>query len=36
MLVIGNGRVVSVGTEFLVLGENGRIREDYQFIEPHV
>src|SRR5262249_7536908 len=29
-----DGRVVSVGTEFLLLASDGRIREDYQFIEP--
>ena len=28
------GRVVSVGVEFLLLAADGRIREDYQFIEP--
>ena len=30
----GDGQVISVGVEFLLLGSDGRIREDYQFIEP--
>jgi hypothetical protein len=29
-----DGKVISVGVEFLLLGTDGRIREDYQFIEP--
>ena len=29
-----DGTVISVGVEFLLLGADGRIREDYQFIEP--
>jgi len=29
-----DGRVVSVGTEFLLLAPDGRLREDYQFMEP--
>jgi hypothetical protein len=29
-----DGKVISVGVEFLLLGSDGRIREDYQFIEP--
>jgi hypothetical protein len=28
------GKVISVGLEFLLPGDDGRIREDYQFIEP--
>jgi hypothetical protein len=28
------GRVISAGLEFLLLAPAGRIREDYQFIEP--
>jgi len=35
MVAIGDGRVVAVGTEFLLLAGDGRMREDYQFIEPH-
>lgn len=34
MTNLGDGTVVSVGVEFLVLARDGRIREDYQFIEP--
>lgn len=34
MLPISGGRTISVGIEFLVLSQDGRIREDYQFIEP--
>ena len=34
MVSTGDGRVVSVGLEFLLLAGDGRIREDYQFIEP--
>jgi len=30
----GDGRLRSVGTEILLLAGDGRIREDYQFIEP--
>ena len=33
-VAIGDGRVVSVGTELLLLAGDGRIRADYQFIEP--
>ena len=33
MITAGDGAVDSVGTQFLVLDENGRIRFDYQFIE---
>jgi hypothetical protein len=29
-----DGKVISVGVEFLLLGADGRIREDYQFIDP--
>jgi len=29
-----DGRVVSVGTEFLLLAPDGRLGEDYQFMEP--
>jgi len=28
------GRIVSIGVEFLLLAADARIREDYQFIEP--
>jgi len=34
MVSIADGRVVSVGQELLLLAADGRIREDYQFIEP--
>jgi hypothetical protein len=34
MVSIIDGRVVSVGQEFLLLDGNGKIREDFQFIEP--
>jgi hypothetical protein len=34
MAARGDGKVVSVGVEFLLLADDGRIREDYQFIEP--
>jgi hypothetical protein len=33
MLPAAGGAVVSVGFDFLVLGEDGRIRTGYQFIE---
>jgi hypothetical protein len=33
MAARGDGKVVSVGVEFLLLADDGRIREDYQFIE---
>lgn len=33
MVSISDGRLVSVGLDLLLLGEEGRIREDYQFIE---
>ena len=33
MLPADGGEVISVGFDFLVLGENGRIRTGYQFIE---
>ena len=33
MLPAGGGDVISVGFDFLVLGEDGRIRTGYQFIE---
>jgi len=33
MLPAGGGEVISVGFDFLVLGEDGRIRTGYQFIE---
>ncbi len=32
-MVSGNGEVAGAGLEFLVLGPDGRIRTDYQFIE---
>lgn len=34
MVPAGGGKVASVGLEFLLLAPDGRIREDYQFIEP--
>ena len=34
MVSIANGQVVSIGQEFLLLDGNGKIREDFQFIEP--
>ncbi len=34
MTAIADGRVLSVGTEYLLLGRDGRIPEDYQFIKP--
>jgi hypothetical protein len=34
MVNAGDGKLRSVGTEFLLLAADGRIREDYQFIEP--
>ena len=33
MLPAAGGEVVSIGFDFLVLGEDGRIRTGYQFIE---
>jgi hypothetical protein len=33
MLPAAGGEVISVGLDFLVLGEDGRIRTGYQFIE---
>ena len=33
MLPAGGGEVISVGFDFLVLGEDGRIHTGYQFIE---
>jgi len=33
MAARGDGKVVSVGVEFLLLADDGRIREDYQFID---
>jgi hypothetical protein len=33
MLPAGGGEVVSIGFDFLVLSEDGRIRTGYQFIE---
>lgn len=29
-----DGKVISVGVEFVLLGPDGRIREDYQFGDP--
>ena len=34
MVNAGDGKVRSVGTEFLLLDRGGQIREDYQFVEP--
>jgi hypothetical protein len=34
MVSISDGKVISVGLDFFVLAEDGRIRTDYQFIEP--
>ena len=34
MVSTTDGKVISVGLEFLALSGDGRIREDYQFIEP--
>jgi hypothetical protein len=34
MAPAGGGDVTSVGFDFLILAPDGRIREDYQFIEP--
>ena len=34
MFALGNGDPVAAGLEFLVLDARGRIRLDYQFIEP--
>jgi hypothetical protein len=33
MLPAGGGEVISIGFDFLVLGDDGRIRTGYQFIE---
>ncbi|MFI4998393.1 MAG: nuclear transport factor 2 family protein [Reyranellales bacterium] len=33
MLPAGGGEVISIGFDFLVMGEDGRIRTGYQFIE---
>jgi hypothetical protein len=33
MLPAGGGEVISIGLDFLVLGDDGRIRTGYQFIE---
>jgi hypothetical protein len=33
MLSAGGGEVISIGFDFLVLGDDGRIRTGYQFIE---
>jgi hypothetical protein len=33
MVPAGGGEVISIGFDFLVLGEDGRIRTGYQFIE---
>ena len=33
-MTAADGKVISVGTEVLLLAADGRIREDYQFIEP--
>jgi hypothetical protein len=32
-MVSADGQVAGVGLEFLILGPDGRIRRDYQFIE---
>jgi len=34
MVNAGDGKLRSVGHEFLLLAPDGRIREDYQFVEP--
>jgi hypothetical protein len=34
MVPVGGGDVAGVGLEVLVLGTDGRIETDYQFIEP--
>jgi len=34
MVNAGEGKLRSVGIEFLRLAPDGRIREDYQFVEP--
>ena len=34
MVSASDGRVISVGAEFLRLDPDGRIREDWQFVEP--
>ena len=34
MVNAGDGKLRAVGTEILLLAADGRIREDYQFIEP--
>jgi hypothetical protein len=34
MVSAADGRVVSVGNELLVLAADGRIREDWQFVDP--
>lgn len=34
MVSVNDGRVVFVGLEFLLLAGDGRIHEDYQFIQP--
>ncbi len=33
MVPAGGGDVISIGLDFLVLGDDGRIRVGYQFIE---
>jgi len=33
MLTAADGEVDSLGTQFLILDDDGRIRLDYQFIE---
>ena len=34
MVSTGGGQVVSIGLELMLLADDGRIREDFQFIEP--
>jgi hypothetical protein len=34
MVSVGGGDVISVGYDFFALADDGRIRTDYQFIEP--
>jgi hypothetical protein len=34
MIPAAGGDVELVGFDFLILSQDGRIREDYQFIEP--
>ena len=34
MVAISDRQIISAGAQFLLLGRDGKMREDYQFIEP--